>query len=148
MNVPCKAVIADGRNAIPSLRQRKARMAEMIHVLFVGPVDRCYTVHDALVEVPNSQLSLAKGYRELWVLPQQEAIHVAILHEALPSFEFEAASRLIRRRWPRARILLLRSKTHALDDALYDDRLADTERPEILRVKLRQLAAGRGSLSM
>ena len=60
-----------------------ALRAKNIHVLSVGQVDHSFVVHDALLEVPNSQLSIATDCRELWVIPKQEAIHLAILHNSL-----------------------------------------------------------------
>lgn len=143
MNEPCSAAVATVQKVIPNLRRRKARLAETIHVLAVGPVNRSSTIHDALLQVPNSRVSIATDYRGLWVISQQEAIRIAVLHDALPSFELEAACRLIRRRWPRARILVLRSRADSLDDALYDDRVASTVAPQVLLATIRRLVGRR-----
>jgi hypothetical protein len=116
-----------------------ARPAEKIHVLSVGSAYRSSMIHNALLEVPNAQISLAPGYRELWAIPQEEDIQVVTLHDSLPSFELEAACRLIRRRWPRAQILILRSRACSLDDALYDDVVASTEALETLLAAIQRL---------
>src|ERR1017187_4708004 len=97
----------DGK-PITNLNQTDVRRAETIHILCVGPVDRSYMVHDVLLEVPNSQLSIVTDYRELWVIPKQGAIHLVILHNTLSLFELEEACRFIRQQWPHARILVVR----------------------------------------
>jgi len=52
----------DGK-PITNVNQTDVRRAETIHILCVGPVDRSYMVHDVLLEVPNSQLSIVTDYR-------------------------------------------------------------------------------------
>ena len=115
----------------------------MIHLLSVGPMDRCSQIRDALLRVPNSQLSMAKDYRELWMISQEENIQVVIPHDILPTFELEASCRLIRRRWPRARILILRSRVCSLDDALFDDVVDSTVAKETLLAAIWRLVGAR-----
>jgi hypothetical protein len=115
------------------------RMATAIHVLFVGPLDRGSMVHDALLDGPGFHLTIAAGYRELWAIPSQEPLHAVILHSTLSSFELEAACQLIRRRWPHARILVVRNGDGFLEDALYDDRVAPTVAPEALITTIERL---------
>jgi hypothetical protein len=99
-------------------------------------------VHDTLLDGASFHLTIAIDYRELWGMPTQESIHVAILHNTLSSFELEAAGRLIRRRWPLARILVVSSGESFLEDALYDDRVAPTAAPEVLLTTIEQLLGG------
>jgi hypothetical protein len=114
------------------------RMPKTVHVLSVGPVDCGSTVHEALLDRASFHLSIATDYRKLWGIPAHESIHVAILHNALPSFELEAACRLIRQRWPHAKILLVSRAEISLDDGLYDDR-ASTAAPEVLLTTIERL---------
>jgi hypothetical protein len=111
-----------------------------IHVLSVGPMDFGCLVHDALLDGPNSRLSIAPDYRELWAIPKQVSIQVVILHNTLSPLELEDASRFIRRRWAHAKILVLRRGEGFLDDALYDGRLAPTVVPEVLLTAIERLA--------
>lgn len=141
MNNPSQDVMPSDRSVMPIQRRKRTEVAEDIHVLSVGPVDRSCMIHDALLEVPYLQISMVRGYRELWMLPEQETIQVAILHDALRSFELEAGSRLIRRRWPRARILMLRSQAGSVDGALYDELLPTNLAPQVLLAAIRRLAA-------
>lgn len=117
--------------------------AKDIHVLSVGPVDHSFLVHDALLEVPNSRLSIATDYRELWVIPKQEAIHLIILHNTLSSFELEEVCRFIRQQWPHAKILVVRRGEGFLDDELYDDRVRPTVTAEVLLTTIGRLIGER-----
>jgi hypothetical protein len=117
-------------------------MTAAIHVLSVGSVDEGSVVHDTLLDGSNFRLTIATDYRKLWGMPTQESIHVAILHNTLSSFELEAACQLIRRRWPRARILVVSSGESILEDALYDDRVAPTAAPAVLLTTIERLTGG------
>ncbi len=129
-------------NAIETLNESHLRMANDSRVLSVGPVDRGIWIHDALSDEPNSRLTIATDYRQLWEIPPKEPIQVAILHDTLSSFELEAACCLIRRRWPHARIVIVRSGVGSLDDALYDDRVVPAVAPELLLTEIERLAGG------
>jgi hypothetical protein len=127
---------------IGSQDKRDVQPAKAIHVLSVGPMDFGCMVHDALLDRPNSRLSIAPDYRELWEIPKEESIQVAILHNTLSPVELEDASRFIRRRWPYTRILVLRRGVGLLDDALYDERVVLTAAPEVLLEAIERLAGG------
>jgi len=95
----------------------------MIHVLTVGPLERSCWIHDALLQEPQIWLSIAPDYKELWSRSREEAVQVFVLCETLAQSELEEASRLIRQRWPRARILAIRGEEESSDDPPYDKRL-------------------------
>jgi hypothetical protein len=98
-------------------------------------------VHDALLDRTSFRFSITTDYRKLWEVPAQEMIHVAVLHDTLSSFELEAACRLIRQRWPDAKILLIAKGESFLDDGLYDDRAPTTAR-DVLLGTIERLAGG------
>jgi hypothetical protein len=131
-----------GETAIGSLDVREVQMPKTIHVLSVGPVDFGSIVHDALLDGPNSRLSIAPDYRMLWAIPKQESIQVVILYNTLSSFELDDASRFIRRRWPHARILVVRHGEEFLDDALYDVRVVSNVDRQVLLATIECLIAG------
>lgn len=106
-------------------------------------MDHSFFVHDALLEVPNSQLSIATDCREVRVIPKQEVIQLAILHNSLSFFELEESCRFIRRQWPRAKILVVRWGEGFLDDGLYDDRVRPTVTAEVLLTTIEWLIGGR-----
>ncbi len=139
MNSPHKAVKKDEGKAIAHLAPR----AKNIHVLSVGPMDRGSLVHDALLEMPDFRLSIATDYRELWVIPKHESIHLVILHNTFSLFELEDASRFIRTRWPPAKILIVRRGEGFLDDELYDDRVTPPASLEVLLSAIERLTSER-----
>ncbi len=109
------------------------------HVLSVGQVDDSFLVHDAMLGVPNSRLSIATDCRELWVIPKQELIHLVILHNSLSLFELEESCRFIRQQWPQAKILVVRWGVGFLYDGLYDDRVGPTVTAEVLLTTIERL---------
>jgi hypothetical protein len=143
MNISHKTTEENSRNANRSLGMGEPWKTETAHILSLGPVDHSFVVHDVLLEVPNSRLSIATDCRKLWVLPEKEAFHVVILHDTLALFELEEACRFIRRQWPHTRILVVRRGEGFLDDALYDDRVIPTESPEVLLATIERLIGER-----
>ena len=133
MNSLADVTVNANKNTIGTLEHGHFRMPAAIHVLSVGPVDLGSLVHDALLDGTSFRLTIATDYKRLWGMPTQESIQVAILHNALSSFELEAVCRLIRRRWPHTRILVVSSGESFLDDPLYDDRVAPAVAPGVLR---------------
>jgi len=125
-------------------RQHKGEVwpARKLHILSVGPIEFGCMLHDALLDRPNARLSIAPDYREMWETPQQDFVQVAILHNTLSSSTLEDACRFIRRRWPYARILVLRSGESFLEDALYDERLEVESPQEVLLAAIGRHSGG------
>jgi hypothetical protein len=111
--------------------QAKSKPQQLLHVLSVGPLALCSMVCDVLKGC-NCWHRSARDCREIWRIPTEETIHIAILHQLLFPFEREEATSLIRRRWPKARIVAIRAGSRILDDALYDDRILPDGVPEEL----------------
>jgi hypothetical protein len=109
-----------------------------VRVLFVGPQRAGDVVYDELAEGLNSAL-LASDHSKLSLYPIQEPIRLAVLHHRLSSYQLEYATRTIRHRWPRARILVLREGEDFLDDALYDDRLVPPTCPGVVLSTIQHL---------
>jgi len=107
----------------------------------VGPIESGNAVRSALLGEPNLTISIVANYRELWTIPIQEIIHLVIFNKTLSTFELEESSRLIRQRWPRARILVICQGEGFLEDALYDDRVRGGDTPEALRGRIGRLLA-------
>lgn len=124
----------------PAMARLEIMPTGTIHVLSVGPVERGCLVHDALLSRPHTHLSITPDYRQLWMLPRQESFHVAVLHNTLSDGELEETSQLIRRRWPKARILVIRYGEGFLDDALYDEQVTPSVAVEKLHAAIDRLA--------
>lgn len=128
-------------NSYRSSDQKGFRMTGAIHVLSVGSLDLGSMVHDALLEAPGFQLSIAKGYLDLRAMHEHEDFQLAVLHQTLGSRDLEDTCRFIRHRWPQARILVIREGEDFLEDALYDERVIPPVAWEILIVTIQQLTA-------
>jgi len=111
------------------------------HVLIIGSMESGNVVRCALLGEPKVTISIVTNYRELWTIPDQETVHLVILNETLSSIELEASCRLIRKRWPRAKILVVRQGEGFLEDGLYDDRVTLADTPEALRARIGHLLA-------
>jgi hypothetical protein len=142
MNRPCDVSTVVEEDVIGSMSHRGFQVRKAIHVLSVGAMDYGCMVHDALLSGPRFRLSVATDYRELWMIPNQESLQVVILHDTLSSSELEYASRLIRRRWPRVRILVVCNGEGFLDDALYDVRVVSNVSREVLQTTIERLIGG------
>jgi hypothetical protein len=81
---------------------------------------------------------------DLCAIPQQqESFDIAILHDTLTQCEVRKASEYTRRRWPRAKILVISVEAEILDDPLYDEWMAPGLSPEFLLAMIAQLMGGR-----
>jgi hypothetical protein len=136
----CEVTTFANDSAIGAIGRDLFQKTEAIRVLSIGPVEHGSLVHDALLNGPDFHLSIATDYRELWKIPAEESVHVAILHNTFSEFETEAACRLIRRRWIDARILIVSNEESNLEDALYDDRVVARVSSEILSATIERLA--------
>lgn len=141
MNTLCQIETGAHRQKASGLREKMVPSNERIHLLSVGSFERSFELHDAFLVAPCRQLSVTGNclelsmipeYRQLWIIPRQEAIHLAILHDTLHSFELDETARLIRHHWPEARILLISTEEGILDDAMYDDRIEPAASPQDL----------------
>ena len=94
-----------------------------LRVLSVGRMDEVVLAREAFNRSARFSLTHASDYRELWNLSKRNEYDAVVLHDTLSSFELEGAARLVRRRWPAARIVLLRGGEITLEDALYDQRV-------------------------
>ena len=128
-----------GRDAGNGIHPDNSQSVRGNHVLIVGPMDSGNEVRSTLLGEPNLTISIVDNYRELWTIPNQEIIHLVILNKTLSTIELEASSRLIRQRWPRAKILVVRHGEGFLEDALYDDRVKAGETREALRGRIGRL---------
>lgn len=127
-----------------NLLQNYVSTKKQIQILSVGRTEPAPLIRDALRDEPDFAVSIASDYRELWIRSKEEAIQIALLHNSLCSFELDEAIRLVRSRWPNAKILIIRSGELLIDRAAYDDRLLPSVTPEILRERILKLAESTG----
>lgn len=116
-----------------------AETEESVHLVSVGTIECGCLIHDSLLNVLNARLSMVTDCRRLWEMPEHGEIHLVILHDTLSSPELDQTSRLIRRRWPQAKILVIRAGEDFLEDALYDERETPSVSPRALLTRIKSI---------
>jgi hypothetical protein len=112
----------------------------IIHVLSVGRIETGRLMCDALLDSPDFRVSFVHDYRDLWISSRQHVVSAVVMHNTLCSFELAEAARLVRNRWPNAKILIIRSGEVSLDRALYDQRLHPPVNQEVLVEQIRLMS--------
>jgi hypothetical protein len=74
------------------------------------------------------------------MLPTEEEFEIAILYPHSPS-EFQDAGGYIRRKWPRAKILVISRTAEGLDDPLYDEWVCPGLSQDALLLTIERLTA-------
>lgn len=115
------------------------------HVIFVGRIHYSTLFDSLLSNGAPTRLSYAANYRELWAIPNNASPRLVVLYDTLHAFELEASCRLTRRRWPDARVLVIRSSLGNVDRSLYDVRLPSSVSPHVLLMNIRKYAADTNS---
>ncbi|UWZ86008.1 hypothetical protein [Occallatibacter riparius] len=108
---------------VPTAFPRATAIASPARVLSVGRMDEDVLIRLPLDESAGFCFSHANDYLELWGLSRGHTYDAVIFQNSLSCFELEEAARLVRRRWPSAGILLIRSGEITLTDPFYDRRL-------------------------
>jgi hypothetical protein len=103
-----------------------------LQLLSVGPNETRDLVLEALAAEPEFSVLFVRDLQELLVVSRARPFLVGILHATLDPFELEEVCRLIRRRWPWARILVIRDDEDYPEDALFDHRLHPPVDPDVL----------------
>ncbi len=107
-------------------------MKSTLRVLSIGLEDPMHTAYDLFLRQHRCELATAATYLELRAIPKQEGCEVAVLYHLASPNEMTKSAHFIRRQWPDTRILVVRSETTCLDDALYDERVSPGVNPELL----------------
>lgn len=118
-------------------------MKSSLRILSIGVAEPMHVAYDIFLRLHRCELATAADYRELYAVPAEEKWEVAVLYHSLSQNEMRESAHLIRRRWPEARILIVRSETPCMDDALYDDRVVPGANPEVLLAVVDRLAGSR-----
>ena len=107
----------------PHVEVQKVGQLAPIRILSVGRAETLRLLAEALKDVPGFRIATAGNYRELWTVSPDRAADIVVLHPSLGEFELEESCRLVRQRWPHARILVVRHEAEFLADGLYDERV-------------------------
>jgi hypothetical protein len=115
--------------------------ASSLRVCSIGASDPIHTAYDIFLRQHHCAISSAANYRELCAISTREVCDIAVLQSTLSRSDLQDSAFLVRRRWPSARILILRDDVQFLEDALYDHRVMPGINPEVLLSVIRSLAA-------
>ena len=126
--------------SVPQAEGEENWNAEAIEILAVGTDVWEKPIQDALLAGPSFRLCSTTDLRTLWLTPIQQSVHVIVLHDSLSQTELESVSRLARRSWPSAGILVIRAGEDFLEDALYDERIFPTACSDTLVAPIERLA--------
>lgn len=103
-----------------------------IRVLSVGRIESGTRIRDAFIDSSHFTVWFVHDYRELWISSKEHSVDAVVMQNTLCSFELAEAVRLVRGRWPRAKILLIHSGELSLDRGLYDELLHPPVKQEVL----------------
>jgi hypothetical protein len=107
-------------------------MNHQIRVLTINPDRRLLDSRAILLQGFHYQVSTATDYRQIQSLPTPESFDVAVIEHIDTPSELDYVARLVRKRWPKAQILVLSPIMPLLDDALYDERVGSCELDELI----------------
>jgi hypothetical protein len=115
-------------------------MKTVFRVLSIGSTALSRMTYERCLKERGHALAVANGYKDLFRTEMNEGCEVAVLHQTLSQKELIEAAHFIRRRWPAARILIVRPEEWWIEDALYDDRVVPDANPELLLSAVERLA--------
>jgi hypothetical protein len=111
----------------------------LFHVLSIGAAATPSLIYESYLQDRGYAIAALSRHEDLFNTEMREGCEVAVLHQSLSSDELIEAAHFIRRRWPAARILIVRSEEWWIEDALYDDRVVPGAKPELLLSAIERL---------
>jgi hypothetical protein len=112
-------------------------------VLLVEPDVETLTRRTLRLTSSNYVVITARNRYEVLGLRRTEGISLAILSDALGSMTLQGVAMSVRKQWPLARILILKSGQSALEDNLYDEMVDHQVAPQNLLDTLVKLSEDR-----
>jgi hypothetical protein len=107
-------------------------MTLTLRILSIGGCDPIHSAYDSFLKQHHCDISAVTTYAELCAMSMRVSWDIAVLLSTLSRKDLQESAHLVRRRWPSARILVIRADAQSLDDALYDDRVPPGVNPEVL----------------
>jgi hypothetical protein len=116
-------------------------MISTLHVLSIGSQDTDALVRDVLVLRTKCRLYVASSIWDLCVVLESQEIDVAILHNTFSPKQMRVFVAYVRRRWPGAKILLIKPKQVSADYNVYDEWIVPGVSPKTLLAAIERLGA-------
>ncbi len=105
------------------LDRLSAGVHEKPNVLLIDPFAAHRPEHSLLLASEDYIVTTICDYRELFTLARTKVFRVALLSDTLDRLTLRAAAEMVRKQWPRTRIVVLGHAPAVLDDPLYDESL-------------------------
>jgi hypothetical protein len=109
-------------------------------VMLIGKSEPLHPEHYAWLEAHGFVLAVIPAYWDLYKAESNQHCEIAVLLPTLLEAELKEVAHLVRKRWPEARILIVRKEEWWIDDALYDDRLTPGANPQMLLSAVERLS--------
>jgi DNA-binding response OmpR family regulator len=124
---------------------RGRTMDDMTRILSIGQDKQLLDTRSLLFQKAHCHVNTALDYQQVYALPDCDEFAVVVVGQMDPASKLRELTQLIRRRWPRTRIVILSQSPPPLEDALYDDRVDALHPGELVArvVRLAQEAAAR-----
>jgi hypothetical protein len=110
------------------------------HVLLIGTSGPFDCLRGCYLEEHGCVLNVVPTCLEIYQSVVFEHCEVAVFLDSLSEREFVETAHFIRRRWPLARILIVRLEEWWIDDTLYDERVVPGINPLSLLLAIERLA--------
>ncbi len=107
-------------------------MNDTIHVLSIGAGELIHRSYTTFLEQHHCAVVVIRGYRDAYRDFHDQDCDIAVLQPTLAPRELVETARIIRQRWPKARILIIHEEARYIEDALYDHRVKPGINPEHL----------------
>lgn len=120
------------RESYRRFSQKQMSTKDLLHVLAIGSIDQHNELHDLLLQLPTVRITALTHFLDLLDVAEQDLVHVAVLFQSLSPLELFEASRTIRQKWPKSKIIVIHEGEEFLEDFLYDQRLFPTAEPQEL----------------
>jgi len=111
-------------------------------ILAVEPDPAVLSAKSLLLASANYCVTQATGEGDLFPLQGKSAFALAILSDRLGKRLLGAVAQIVRRQWPRTRILILGKVAPSLEDHLYDEQLDRSSDPQQVIEELENLYQG------
>jgi hypothetical protein len=130
---------------IPAQRHSTAAVAKMTpwrEILAVEPDIAVLSSKSLLLTKANYRVTPATSERELFTLRNTREFALAILSDRLGQRLLGKVAEIVRRQWPRTRILILGQSAMGFEDYLYDEQIYRSSDPKQVLADLEMLYQG------
>ena len=124
------------READRGSAQKRMGTKDIAHVLAIGSIDQHNELHDLLLQLNAVHISALTDYSDLLGFSDEDFVQIAVLFDSISLHELLEATQIIRRKWPKAKIIVIRAGEEFLEDFQYDLRMFPSAKPQELLAQI------------